>query len=196
MTDAQHSVDALALLHEQHMEVDALFREMERLQPEAQGGGDALLDERRHVVDQIVAKLMQHANVEEEHFYPALREAGAAELADEAQQQHREAERVTASVDRMSPDNLDFDERIRALITDVREHVRLEETEIFPRIEAALTAEQRRELGGRLMTAMKHAPTRPHPHSPSPASGLGKVMARGAAVADRLRDAASRRDKD
>jgi hemerythrin superfamily protein len=195
MTDAQHSVDALALLHEQHVEVDALFREMERLQPEAQGGGDALLDERRRVVDQIVAKLMQHANVEEEHFYPALREAGAGELADEAQQQHREAERVTASVDRMSPDNLDFDERIRALITDVREHVRLEETEIFPRIEAALTAEQRQELGGRLTAAMKHAPTRPHPHSPSPAGGVGKVMARGAAVADRLRNAASRRQK-
>lgn len=196
MTDPPLAVDALTLLHEQHLEVEALFGELERLQPQAQGGGDALIEERRRVVDQIVAKLMQHANVEEEHFYPALRDAGAGDLADEALRQHREAERVTASVDRMSPDNLDFDAQARALISDVREHVRLEETQIFPRIEAALSLSQRQELGQRLAAATKHAPTRPHPRSPSPSSGVGKVMARGAAVADRLRDAATRRKKD
>jgi hemerythrin superfamily protein len=197
MSDDQPAIDVLTLLHEQHLEVDGLFAELERLQPQAQGGGPELLDERRRLAEQVIAKLMQHANIEEEHFYPALRAAtGDDALVSEALDQHRAAERDASAVDGISPDNLDFDPRLRALIADVREHVRVEETEIFPRIESALSLAQRQELGATLLAAMKHAPTHPHPHSPSPSTGVGKVMARGAAVADKMRDAAMGREKD
>jgi hemerythrin superfamily protein len=197
MSDDQPAIDVLTLLHEQHVEVDGLFSELERLQPQAQGGGSELLDERRRLAEQVIAKLMQHASIEEEHFYPALREAtGDDALVSEALDQHRTAERDASAVDGISPDNLDFDTRLRALIADVREHVRVEEAEIFPRIESALSLAQRQELGATLLAAMKHAPTHPHPRSPSPSTGIGKVMARGAAVADKMRDTAMGRDKD
>ena len=198
MAKATHAVDVLALLHQQHLEVEELFQEMERLQPEAQGGGDAALPERRAIAERIVAALMRHANAEEELFYPALRSCGpdGDRLAEQAMSQHRDAEQVSARLDGMSPDCLDFDGPLRELIADVRAHVAMEEAEIFPRIEAALPPERRLELGAEVLAAMERAPTRPHPRSPSPASAPGRVMGRGAAVLDRLRDAVSGRPRD
>jgi hypothetical protein len=42
---------------------------------------------------------------------------------------------------------------------------------------------------------MKLAPTRPHPHTPPATSGVGKLLAKGAAVVDRMRDAAGGRER-
>jgi hemerythrin-like domain-containing protein len=189
--------DAITLLRGQHREVEELFGRLERLQPEAQGGSQSYLTERRELVDLIVNRLMRHSNIEEAHFYPAVADHASrgGALVDAALRQHKAAESVTSRIDRMSPDNIDFDAALRELIADVREHVRMEETEIFPAVEAALGPERLLELGRQLERAMRTVPTRPHPHTPPATTGVGKLLAKGAAVLDRMRDVAGGRQR-
>ncbi|MFL6139532.1 MAG: hemerythrin domain-containing protein [Frankiaceae bacterium] len=200
MPDSQGStgpVDAIALLRAQHREVEELFGRLERLQPAAQGSAQSYLTERRELVDQVVNRLMRHSNIEEACFYPAVAEHAArgGALVGTAVRQHKEAEAVTNRIDRMSPDNVDFDAGLRELIADVRQHVLMEETEIFPAIEAALSREQLLELGAQLERAMRTVPTRPHPHAPPATTGVGKLLAKGVAVLDRMRDVAGGRQR-
>lgn len=194
---ADSPTDALTLLRHQHLEVEDMFLEFERLQPIAMGSEASYLDRRRDLADLVVRKLMIHSGIEEEHFYPALRRyvADGDPLVDHAVHDHTGAEQILARIDHMSPDNIEFDSEVRALIGEVREHIRFEETEIFPRIEAALERGQLLELGKTLEKAMKTAPTRPHPHTPPATSAVGKVLAKGASVADRMRDIAEGRQR-
>lgn len=197
MPVAPTPVDALTLLRHQHLEVEEIFLELERLQPIALGSSESSLDRRRQLTDLVIRKLMIHSGIEEEHFYPALRRyvADGDPLVEQAIEQHAHAEQTAGYMDKMSPDNLDFDGQLRDLIAGVRAHVRFEETELFPRIEAALSRDQLVELGESLHKAMKTAPTRPHPHTPPATSGVGKLLARGASVADRMRDIAGGRTR-
>jgi hemerythrin-like domain-containing protein len=195
--DTDASTDAIALLRSQHLEVEDLFARLERLQPIAQSSDEAYLHERRQLTDLVVNKLMKHAGIEEDRFYPVVREEvpDGGELVDRAVEQHTRAEAALAKIDGLSPDNVDFDAHLRELIDGVRAHVQMEETEIFPRVESALGGSRLRELGAQLEKAMKLAPTRPHPHTPPATSGVGKLLARGAAVLDRMRDAAGGRER-
>ena len=57
-----------------------------------------------------------------------------------------------------------------------------------------LSAEQADDLGRKLEQGKNTAPTRPHPHTPA-SPGLLKAAGPAVAAADRLRDAATGRDK-
>lgn len=192
---APASMDALVLLRHQHLEVEELFRELEHFQAKALGSPASYLSERKNLTDSLIRQLSVHSGIEETHFYPALREyvGDGDPLADEAVHQHQEAKQVLKALDGISPDNLDYDGRLRELMQSVREHVKVEEQEIFPRIRAALTDGQLGDLGQRLQKAMRTAPTRPHPGAPPSTSAMGKVAAMGAAVVDRMRDASDGR---
>lgn len=116
-------VDALALLKEDHDEVNQLFAECEQGGHAAQGSED--------VIEHICRELKVHAALEEELFYPALRAAGVqSRLLDEAQKEHAEAKRLIEAVEGASSDGVA--EPLRKLMQAVRHHVHEEEGEMFP----------------------------------------------------------------
>jgi hypothetical protein len=69
----------------------------------------------------------------------------------------------------------------------LRKHVAFEDRVLLA-LPRELPEEERAGLGRRIVDAIGHAPTRPHPHAPKRPGGVVKAAAAGAATVDRARD--------
>lgn len=183
MSDAQR--DVVEVLTHDHREVEDLFSRVEAV---------SSVEQKADLVEQVTIELVRHSVAEEQWLYPAVRDmvAGGDKLADQEIAEHAEVEGLLKDLERMKPDEAGYSDKVASLIVNVRQHVVEEEGELFPKLVAAATPEQLRDLGSKIETAKKVAPTRPHPSSPSepPAN---KILAPGVGMIDRLRDALSGR---
>lgn len=176
-------MDALALLRADHERVDGLFTQYE------QTGADAR-EERHRLVERIIKELVIHAEIEEQIFYPAVREALPGQEGEvlESLEEHHLVEVTLAELDKMDAGDERFDAKVRVLIENVRHHVTEEEQEMFPRVEAAIDADLRRRMGQAMEEARGRVPTRPHPSSPD--TPPGNILAGAASgILDAVRDA-------
>lgn len=92
--------------------------------------------------------LAKHALEEENVIYPALREAGETEAADRLNKDHGYVKQYLyelGEIPRSSPTWID---KVRRFRTELEEHMREEETELFPQLKAKLTPEKNKELTG------------------------------------------------
>jgi hemerythrin superfamily protein len=169
--------------------VDALFARLEKLE-------GSISDEAQRLAEQVVIFLVKHSVAEEIYLYPAVREhvPGGNEIADHEVHEHDEVEQIMKRLESLTPVDADFWPTLRDLMKEVRHHVQGEEAELFPRLREACSPQQLQELGKKAQQAEKVAPTRPHPAAPSEGSALG-VLAPGAGLIDRLRDALSGRGR-
>jgi hemerythrin superfamily protein len=181
-------VNALTLLKEDHRTVEHLFERWIMVRPEE---GPAV---KRRLVDDMIRELSIHAAIEEQVFYPAVREAlpEGHELVEHSLEEHQEAKGLLAELQGLEPGEPGFEERVGTLIVDVREHVEEEEGQIFPKLQVAIGEGGLERIGEALERAKKVAPTRPHPHAPArPPMNLLAGTAAGAL--DRARDEVSGR---
>jgi hemerythrin superfamily protein len=135
--------DAVDLLVDDHLAVDACFKRYEKL-----AKSEAPASERHALAMEICKMLTAHTQVEEEIFYPALREAGIdADLLDEAQVEHNSAKQMIAELQAGQPDDDLYDAKVQVLGEYVSHHVLEEHTEMFPKCRrvAALDLEALRE---------------------------------------------------
>jgi iron-sulfur cluster repair protein YtfE (RIC family) len=131
---------ATDLLKKDHAEVKKLFDEFDRTGPRA-------VKKRRQLADKIAAELEVHAAIEEEIFYPAVRQgAGAEDLVEEAQREHQAVKQMVAEVRGLGSDSERLAERVAALREAVEHHVEEEEGEMFPRART-LGDEELKRLG-------------------------------------------------
>jgi len=125
--------DAFALLTADHRTVKGLFKEFEKLSKE----GD-VDEEKAQLVRQICNELTVHAQVEEEIFYPTLREAiDDEDLMDEADIEHASAKDLIAQLEGMQPGDDHYDARVTVLGEYVDHHVKEEEGEMFSKARKA-----------------------------------------------------------
>jgi hemerythrin superfamily protein len=123
--------DAVSLLSSDHAEVKQMFEEYRQLVED--GAGD---DRRGELAGQICSALTVHAEIEEDIYYPALRERLEDDLAlDQAEVEHAIARDLVEQIESMEPDDALFDARVLVLAEYVEHHVQEEETEIFPQVE-------------------------------------------------------------
>ncbi|MBV9889764.1 MAG: hemerythrin domain-containing protein [Rhizobacter sp.] len=123
--------DAVSLLSSDHAEVKQMFEDYRQL---VQDGADD--DRRGELAGQICSALTVHAEIEEDLFYPALRERFEDDLAlDEAEVEHAVARDLIEQIEAMEPDDPLFDARVLVLADYVEHHVQEEEGEIFPQAE-------------------------------------------------------------
>lgn len=120
--------DAIAMLTEDHREVEELFKQYEKL-------GEDDNDRKKKIADQICTALTLHATIEEEIFYPAVREAGEdnEELVDEATVEHASAKDLIAQLQEMDPEDELYDAKVKVLSEQIAHHVEEEEKEMFPK---------------------------------------------------------------
>jgi hypothetical protein len=180
-----------------HIEVKRMLTELE-MGAVRQGAASAdQLTERRKLAQQLVIEESKHEAVEEMYFWPAVREhlAGGDQLADTAIGQEQEGKEVLARLDKLDAGSAEFEKLLADFIRAGREHIDYEENRVWPELRAALSAQQSAELGGKIESAKKTAPTRPHPHTP-PSPGALKATGPVAAAADKARDAMSDRGTD
>lgn len=131
---------ATDLLKKQHREVKKLLKA-------AENSDDA--SERKQLVDKIVDALKMHTQIEEQIFYPAVRDVGtkkANELIDESFEEHHVVDLVIAELPDADFDDERFCAKISVLAELVSNHIEEEETEMFP-IAEKLGAARLRELG-------------------------------------------------
>ncbi len=173
-------MDAITLLKNDHKAVSKLFREFERAKDDAK---------RQDTMRQIIEELSRHAVIEEQVFYPAVREAvpDTEDTVLESLEEHHIVKWVLSELDGMSPDHERYVAKATVLIENVRHHVEEEEEELFPAVRAALGRKKLAEIGDAMEKARQKAPTRPHPRAPD--TPPGNIVAGAAAgVADKARD--------
>jgi len=122
--------DVIALLTKDHKDVKKLFTAYQKL-----ADADAPADERKTIADEICAALTVHATVEEEIFYPAMRDAAddAEDELDEAEVEHASVKDLIAQIEEMDPDEDLYDAKVKVLGEYVDHHVKEEEGEMFPK---------------------------------------------------------------
>jgi hemerythrin superfamily protein len=189
--------DAFEVLRQDHEEVKAMLARLETGPTAATGATAQQLDERKSLVEQLVIEESKHETAEEEYFWPAVRELGPTgnQVAEHAVGQETEAKPVLNELDKLSPDDREFERLLTKFTADALEHISYEETQAWPLLRASLTAEESNELGEKIMQAKKMAPTRPHPNTP-PKEGVLKSAGPMAAAADKVRDKMTGRGQD
>ena len=126
------SQDAFALLTSDHKLVKSLFKEFESLKDE---GDD---DQKATLVETICNELTVHAQIEEEIFYPALREAiDDEDLMDEADVEHASAKQLIAQLEQLQVGGDHYDAMVTVLGEYIDHHVKEEEGEMFSKARKA-----------------------------------------------------------
>lgn len=117
--------DATTILTADHKKVSKTFSQFEKIKDD-DGRKQAL-------VKMVCDELKVHAQVEEELFYPALREVFAEEdLVDEAEVEHGSIKQLVSTLQSMNPDDELYDANVKVLSEYVKHHVKEEQDEIFP----------------------------------------------------------------
>jgi hemerythrin-like domain-containing protein len=115
------------MLTADHREVAQLFKQFEDLSDRAKAS-------KKKLADQICNALILHTTIEEEIFYPAMREASkdAEDKVDEATVEHAAAKDLIAQIQEMDADDELYDAKVKVLSEQIEHHVEEEEKEMFP----------------------------------------------------------------
>jgi hemerythrin-like domain-containing protein len=185
------------VLRKDHEEVKRVLKELETGVASALSADADQLKLREKLVEHLVIEESKHEAVEEEYFWPAVREKvpDGDRLADHAVEQEQKAKFVLDDLIGLSADKPEFEELVRKFITDGRKHIAFEENRVWPELEKTLSPQEANELGDKLEKGKKLAPTRPHPHTP-PKPGILKTAGHAVAATDRARDTITGRGKD
>jgi hypothetical protein len=127
MTRKAH--DAIELLEADHRTVEDLFRDYRALSQLGAAGS-----KRQALAEAICLHAAIHMRLEEEIFYPALREAVRDDdLLDEADGEHAGAKELVGQVLAMRPGEELYDAKVTVLCEYIARHVRQERDELFPK---------------------------------------------------------------
>lgn len=119
--------DAVDLLDADHIAVRKLFDEFNRMAEH-----DAPAEQRKALADQICMELTVHAQLEEEAFYPPVRDAiDDQSIMDEADVEHASAKDLIAQIAAMGADESHFNAKVKVLGEMIDHHVKEEREKIF-----------------------------------------------------------------
>ncbi|HWH33959.1 MAG TPA: hemerythrin domain-containing protein [Acidimicrobiales bacterium] len=159
-------MDAITLLENDHRTVEDIFTRFE----EADTSDHQTL---RQLVDQMIEELSVHAAIEEQVFYPAVREAVPETEDDvlEGLEEHHIVKWTLSELQDMDPSHERFVAKVSVLMESVRHHVEEEEGELFPEVRKALDDKRLDQIGDALELAKTRAPAEPRPEAPDTPPG-------------------------
>lgn len=115
--DNPNHTDAIALLKADHRKVEALFEQFE----------SASAASKQKIAEQICTELKIHATIEEEIFYPALKDKIEVDTLNEAYVEHDGAKVLINDIMSGNPDDPFFDAKVKVLSEEIKHHVHEEE---------------------------------------------------------------------
>ena len=129
------------LLKRDHKKVTGIFDKIEDTTVRA-------VKTREKLFGQLKEELQVHTEVEERVFYPALQEYDETrDLIKEARVEHEKVENLLKQIEAVARDSRDFNNLIAELKREVKQHVKEEENEIFPKAKNILDENQIEQLG-------------------------------------------------
>jgi hemerythrin superfamily protein len=179
-------MDAITLLKQDHRTVEKLFKQFEK-------AGENAHKTKRKIVDKVIEELAKHAAIEEQVFYPAVREEvkGVEDLTLEALEEHHVVKWTLSELEGMPADHERFDAKFTVLMESVRHHVEEEEGEMFPEVRKALGRKRLGKIGDQMESLKGIAPTRPHPKAPDePPANL--IANTGAGIIDQAKSSSKK----
>jgi hemerythrin superfamily protein len=119
--------DAIALLKADHKQVKTMVEQFNKSRSDLK---------QAQLAQRICAALEAHAQIEEEIFYPAARQAlkKNGDLFDEAEVEHASVKALIAKIKGGSPGDHLWEAEVKVLGEYVNHHVKEEEGEIFPKV--------------------------------------------------------------
>ncbi|MEU4619376.1 hemerythrin domain-containing protein [Actinoplanes sp. NPDC023801] len=180
MTSPQSGGDVFDVLAGDHRDVTALIGEIWTVK-------DPMI--RRDLTDTAISELVRHAVAEEMYIYPAMRKYldDGEKAVEHDIEEHKELEVTMKRLEDVDVSSPEFDQALRKLEELLADHVRDEEQEQFPEMRLRIPADELAGLAGKVETAKKLAPTRPHPGAPN-SELFHKLVGPGVGLVDRLRD--------
>ena len=142
---------ATELLKKQHREVKSLFKQVESTENPKK---------RQSLMLQIADKLKMHTSIEEDIFYPAVKEIETKKAEDmvmEAYEEHHVVDLVLAELPKVDPAADTFEAKMTVLKELIEHHVEEEEDEMFPLAEKKFGADRSRELADEMQAHAEHA---------------------------------------
>jgi hemerythrin superfamily protein len=129
---ADQGTDAIELLLQDHEEVRGMFEKYEAL-------SDRSIASKRKLALEICLALTKHSVIEEEIFYPALRQASrdSGDMLDEAIVEHAAAKDLISQIIAMEPTEDLYDAKVKVLCEQIEHHVGEEESEMLPKARTA-----------------------------------------------------------
>ena len=129
---AAQGLDAIELLVQDHEEVKSMFEKYDAL-------SDRSIASKRRLALEICLALTKHSVIEEEIFYPAVRQASKdnGDMVDEAVVEHAAAKDLIAQIIGMEPTEDLYDAKVKVLCEQIEHHVGEEEDEMFPKARSA-----------------------------------------------------------
>jgi len=127
--------DACDLLDADHKAVKKMFKEYEELSGSRARNAAQM---KKELAMQICQELTVHTQIEEEIFYPALREVlKDTDLLDEATVEHQSAKDLIAQIQGGGDADDMFDAKVKVLGEYIDHHVKEEKGELFPKARSA-----------------------------------------------------------
>ena len=141
-------MNALTLLKDDHDDVKKLLEKADDTTERAIKTRAALLHE-------IGVKLTAHEKIEEEIFYPALKEhPKAKDIVLEGYQEHHVVDLLMAELKDLDEDDETWGAKFAVMKENIEHHIEEEEGEMFTKARAAFSSEELAELGEQ-MEAMR-----------------------------------------
>lgn len=122
--------DAISLLKKDHRDVEKAFKQFEKL-------ADGKIAAKKQLADDIAGELLKHMAIEEEIFYPAVKESikNSEDVVNEGIVEHAGAKELIEQIQKMKGDEELFDSKVHVLSEQIAHHVEEEEKEMFPKVE-------------------------------------------------------------
>ncbi|MBG0562645.1 hemerythrin domain-containing protein [Actinoplanes sp. NEAU-A11] len=144
---------------------------------------------RRDLTDTAISELVRHAVAEEMYVYPVMKKylPEGEKAVEHDIEEHKELEETMKRLEGLDVETSEFVQALNRLEDLLADHVQDEESEQFPELRRRVPAEELTELAGKVESAKKLAPTRPHPGAPN-SELFHKLVGPGVGLVDRLRD--------
>jgi iron-sulfur cluster repair protein YtfE (RIC family) len=137
-------MDAIQLLKDDHEKMKKLLSEAEQTTEQA-------VKTREELFTTIKEELTVHETIEEEIFYPALKEhPKTKEIALEGYEEHHVVDMVIAEIEGVPYDDEKWGAKFKVLKENIAHHIEEEERRMFPTTRAVLTNDELNELGVRM----------------------------------------------
>ena len=135
MATTRGAKDACDLLDADHRAVKKMFKEYEEL---TKSRGRTIGQKKLDLARQICQELTVHTQIEDEIFYPAVREAVKdTGMVAEAEVEHQSARELIEQIEAMDEADEMFDAKVTVLGEYVDHHVKEERNEMFPKARSA-----------------------------------------------------------
>ena len=141
----------ITIIKKDHRNVEVLFSRYEEL-------GVQAFKTKQDLVTQIINELRVHAEMEEAIPYPAFEKQFSKEgdaMVEEAIAEHDVAKTLMTEIETLSPEDPQFDAKVKVLNEVINHHVKEEEEELLPKAQTEINADEFERLGDEMLCFKK-----------------------------------------